>query len=87
MKAECTWGDGPDVLVSLEGTVIVPYHEPKEKWDGKIVKEGPAKGKFAHGIITEGSFDLTADESLELAHELRIAAERAKELDTSVKNL
>jgi hypothetical protein len=48
IKAECTWGDGPDVLLNLNGKL----------------------------------FDLTADAAEKLAHDLMIAANNARELDS-----
>jgi len=72
MEASCTWGDGPDVLVEVKGTNIVLYHDPigKDRW--------------THGIISEGSFDMTADEALRFADKLIFAARQAKEIDQSV---
>ena len=69
MKAESTWGDGPDVLVSLNGTPIILHHVPKDL------------NRFKHGAITEGSLDMTAEEALLLASELTTAALYAQEMD------
>jgi len=71
MKASCAWGDGPDVIVSLEGTKIILYEDPHEN------------NHFKHGIVSEGSFDLTSNEAIELAHSLLMAARVAKDLDLS----
>lgn len=68
MKAVCTWGEGPDVLVYFDGTPVVLYEEPdKERW------------KF--GKCDKGSFDLTAEEALELARQLTIAANNAIQME------
>jgi hypothetical protein len=68
MKAECTWGEGPDVLVILDGTPMVLYEEPK-------------KGTYVHGTCTQGSLELTAHQVEDLAKQLLRAAARAMELD------
>ena len=75
MKAECTWGDGPDVLVMLNGTHIMLYEYPKNY------------ERFKHGEVSQGSLDLTSDEALLLAGELISAANSAKELDYLASNL
>lgn len=71
MKVTCTWGDGPDVLLSLDGHLMVLHEEPhdKEAW--------------THGAVSDGSLDLTVEEAEELAHELIIAARGARELSLS----
>lgn len=75
IRAVCTWGDGPDVLLVLEGKKLICYHNPKDEIH------------WIHGIISEGSMDLTAHEALELAAELIRAAEDAIKLDESVRLL
>ena len=72
-KATCTWGDGPDVLLSLEDDMFVPYEDPKH--------HAPPRGDYLHGYVTKGTMDLTADEALALAFELKAAAEQAKSFD------
>lgn len=66
MKAECTWGDGPDVLVILDGTEMVLHENPYDL------------DKWAHGKVKSGSIDLTADRALELAKNLMSAVRQAK---------
>ena len=73
-KATCTWGDGPDVLLSLEDDWFVLYEDPKH--------QAPPRGDYQHGYVTKGSMDLTADEALALAAKLTEAANSAKELDS-----
>ncbi len=75
MRAVCTWGDGPDVLVDLNNTTVVLYEDP---WS-----DPPPRGKWAHGCVSKGSFDLTAEEAKALAAELISAAEQAEHLDKS----
>lgn len=77
MKATCTWGDGPDVLVDLNGTGVILYEDPKH--------HKPPRGDFKHGYITEGSFDLTAEEAEILSNELKTAAAAARSLDKSYR--
>jgi hypothetical protein len=69
MKAECTWGEGPDVILVGEGTPILLYHDPIEK------------ERFTHGVCKEYSVDLTADEAYRLGIELINAARKAQELE------
>ena len=93
MKAECTWGDGPDVLVVLGGTPIMSYEHPINVSEGltgtlnEVPKEDVNLCWSRHGFIRHGSFDLTAEEALELAHQLEMAAFKAKELDFMASNL
>lgn len=72
-RVECTWGDGPDVLLDLKDDYFMLYEDPK-------FNKAP-QGSPAHGYVTKGSMDLTADEALELAAHLESAANNAKEMD------
>ncbi len=69
MKATCTWGDGPDVLVVLEGSHLMLYHDPVDKERAK------------HGYCSEGSVELTADEAESLAKQLLAATACARKFD------
>jgi len=79
IKASCTWGDGPDVLITLEDKPFILYENPKN--------DPPPRGQWAHGYVSQGSMDLTADEALDLAHQLYASATAAKGLDKSYKNM
>ena len=72
-KVECTWGDGPDVLLSIENDIFVLYEDPKH--------QAPPRGDYQHGYVTKGSMDLTAAEALTLAAHLEAAANQALELE------
>ena len=63
MKAECTWGDGPDVILSLNGTGMILFENP--------IIEGSG---FKYGTVNAGSLDLTAQEAIILGHQLLNAA-------------
>lgn len=78
-RVSCTWGDGPDVFLSLEDDVFVLYEEPKHT--------KPPQGDYTHGYVTKGFTNLTADEALALADDLTEAAKQAKELDSICKDL
>jgi len=67
--ATCTWGDGPDVMVTLKDKPYILYEDPSDH------------DHFMHGVVWEGSFDLTAKEALDLASRLQQAAFAAMELD------
>jgi len=71
MKATCTWGDGPDVMLSLGGHTMVLHEDPRDK------------DAWVHGTISDGSADLTADEARELASQLLMAADQADHLEDS----
>ena len=73
MRATCTWGDGPDVLVVLDGKRLMCYENP-DNFD-----------KGVHGFIREGSFELTSTEALKLASDLLIAARASLFLDESIR--
>jgi hypothetical protein len=75
-KATCTWGDGPDVLLTIENDTFILYEDPKHLL--------PPHGDYAHGYVTRGSMDLTIDEALALSIQLKSAAEKARFLETMV---
>lgn len=73
MRATCTWGFGPDVILSLEGTPLVIGEAPD--FD---------RNRFLHGVITKGDIDLTADQAHELGTQLIDACKRIKELEDGI---
>ena len=75
IKAECTWGDGPDVILGLSGSKMILLEAPTVK-----------DGGFIHGTICEGNLDLTVEEALTLANELISAAYQANELEQTCKD-
>jgi len=70
--ATCTWGDGPDVMVTLKDKPYILYEDPSDH------------AHFVHGVVWEGSFDLTAEEALALASKLSSAAMAAMRLDSDL---
>jgi hypothetical protein len=68
MKAVCTWGDGPAVLLCLEGDTLVLHEDPEKKG-------------WVHGTVKQGSIDLTKEEARNLAFELLNAAAESDRLD------
>jgi hypothetical protein len=78
IDATCTWGDGPDVMLTFKDYIFVLYEDPKHT--------KPPRGDYTHGYVTKGSTDLTADEALELAARLTEAANNAKELDRTCED-
>lgn len=72
MEVECTWAEGPDIIVSLNGHSVILYENPKDS-------------NFEHGIINKGSFDLTKKEAYILAYQLIKAANQATELEDSAR--
>jgi hypothetical protein len=75
-KATCTWGDGPDVLLTIENDIFILYEDPKHLL--------PPHGDYAHGYVTKGSSDLTIDEALALSAQLKDAADEARALERTV---
>jgi len=73
IDATCTWGDGPDVMLTIRNDIFVLYEKPQFVL--------PSGGAYLYGFVTKGSTDLTADEALQLAARLTDAANNAKELD------
>jgi hypothetical protein len=74
IKVSCTWGDGPDVLITLDDLLFMLY-EPPDQLDRAV-----------HGLVKKGSFALTADEALKFAKQLKQAALGAKNLDKEYLN-
>ena len=72
MKAVCTWGEGPDVMLCLEGTPL-------------ILGEHPDLSHFSYGVVTKGDLDLTADQAQELGLQLIKLAQQAKDLYEGIK--
>lgn len=70
--ATCTWGEGPDVLLSFNGDRFILYEDPKH--------DKAPRGDYRHGHVTNGSMDLTAEEAEELGMQLIHAAREAREL-------
>ncbi len=77
IKASCTWGDGPDVLVSFENHPFILHEGPKN--------DPPPRGQWFHGYVSVGSFDLTADQAIKLSYQLKAAARTARKLDQSIR--
>ena len=69
LKATCTWGDGPDVLLVNEGKLYMLYDDPS------------IKDKAIHGYSLNGSICLTKEEAYKLANDLIMAAKNAEELE------
>ena len=78
IKASCTWGDGPDVLVVFDGMPFICHEDPKNY--------PPPRGQWKHGYVSEGSFDLTQDEARKLANELLAAADACESMEDSYNN-
>jgi len=73
IKVECTWGDGPDVVVTLEQHRFLLLEEPKDSH------------QFIHGVVQAGQIDLTAGDAELLAIQLQAAARKARELQAMIK--
>lgn len=71
-EATCTWGDGPDVLVSNKNGGYILFDDPKQY-----------PPNFVHGMSLNGQFDLTIKQAIKLARELLRAANTAQQLEDS----
>lgn len=86
ISANCTWGDGPDVLLVLEGRELLLYAAPRlpgpdnimNPIDGSKTNFGKKRAEKAQGYVNEGSLCLTAVEARTLANQLNEAARRAE---------
>ena len=72
IKASCTWGEGPDVMLIFEDKPFILYEDPigKERW--------------VHGVVNKGSTDLTADEAENLANQLKEAVRLSREFEAGL---
>ena len=70
MKVLMTWGTGPDVVLSLEGTVLHLNEEPDL-----------SDKNNTNGSVSKGNVNLTADEAYRLGANLMKAANLARELE------
>lgn len=66
INAICTWGDGPDVVLDLNGSWMILLEEPSEK------------DSFVNGVVRKGNTDLTVKEARDLAYSLLTAANEAE---------
>lgn len=73
VKVSCTWGDGPDVMVTFNNEVFILYENPHHLKN------------WSHGIVKKGSFDLTAEQARALAGDLLMAANSAEALDAQLE--
>lgn len=72
IKASCTWGEGPDVMLVFEDKPFILYENPidKERW--------------VHGVVNKGSADLTADEAENLANQLKEAVRLTRQFEAGL---
>jgi hypothetical protein len=73
IKASCTWGDGPDILLIFNDKPFICY-------------ENPILGQWKHGHVTKGAADLTQQEARDLAASLISAADACKALEDSYED-
>ena len=90
VKAECTWGDGPDVMVvgkredgKGDSNSVMDVNEGGLGWGHRVLLMQPVSDldKFRDGMCGHWQLDLTAKEALSLAAGLINAANNALELD------
>jgi len=75
IKAECTWGDGPDVLISIKNFPMI------------LASDVIDKQRFKHGIVKDAWIDLTQEQARQLAHKLLKAANCAQELEDGLREI
>lgn len=79
IKASCTWGDGPDVMLTFEDDRFILYEDPKN--------DPPPAGQWLHGYVSNGSTDLTQEQARQLAYELLKAADACREIEEAYKDM
>ena len=57
MNVICTWGEGPDIVIDLNGKTLVLFEKP--------IMKG-----WTYGIVKEGTMDFNLDEAKELLVQL-----------------
>ena len=78
IKAECLWGEGPDIGLKFEDHVFVLGE--------RITMETDGHQCLVHGFARSGWADLTAKEALHLAGELVSAASHAIDQDLGYRD-
>jgi len=76
MKAECTWGDGPDVMLSLSGSELFLLEE--------TYSHNPPRGTSMYGHVSQGQVCLTIEEAKKLAEDLLMAAQQAENYEDQI---
>ena len=79
IEAICTWGEGPDVLISLNGTELFLLEKP--------YKHKPPQGSSKYGHVKRGHVDLRVDQAMKLAADITLAAKQAIKMDESLAEL
>lgn len=72
INVQCTWGEGPDIMVEFKDEHFILYE--------KVNPKG-----WKHGFVKSGSFDLTADAAIQFANNLILAAKQAKQLENDIE--
>lgn len=92
VKAECAWGDGPDVLIvgkredgKGDSNSVADVNEGGLGYGHRVLLMEPVGDfdKFRDGMCGHWQLDLTANEALSLAVGLIDAANEALNLDTA----
>jgi hypothetical protein len=73
MKVDCTWGQGPDIIIELDGTKTL-CHEGLQETD-----------RYNHGTVSQGSIDLSAKQARELATQLLKAVAQVDGMEKSLE--
>lgn len=71
IKATCTWGDGPDIILELKEHSLICYENPLHH------------DRFIHGVISNGSTDLTLAEAKQLVSTLLSSITQVEELESA----
>lgn len=84
IKAECTWGEGPDVLVCVKDHPVWLMADVVNKSADRFPT---VKGcvTTTHGFCFDTQLDLTIHQALKLAKDLLDAAMRGIELNDGIK--
>ena len=76
---ECTWGQGPDVMMDFRNHQYILYENPRHN--------KPPQGDYKHGFVTKGSCDLTEKEARTLGNALIQAADKTRKYEKAIEEL
>ena len=83
IKAECTWGEGPDVLVTLKDSPLWLMADPVNK-EGYRFPTVKGFVTTVHGFCLDAQLDLTKDQARNLGIALLEAVDEVNRLESYI---
>ena len=85
IKAQCTWGDGPDVLVTLKESPLWLMADPVNKTgDAKLVHGFIST---THGFCMDAQLDLTKEQARSLGISLLESVDEVNRLESELDKI